>query len=868
MSSGTDFRLLRTNQGLVLTANGIQRLVSNAIFAVPPNLELQDSPRMILLTETECEIISEKQMNAIKPDTTRLYCAGAGKSRTGEVYFASVIWAEGQRLRKSLGLPPRDLYVTLTAQDDPDMDRSVHALLPGQLPDQSSSEFLDHLVFTLHLLSDYATAQRYCAGLILSQPESSKGFLRLADSSFALFQYKLAMLSYARAFELASADDKIQSYCLKRIEKCSHYSEWEQVFQQSELKQIPERLCQLLIQPWSEDLKTAISNIDLAPTFCLEPRTRLLIPVASRSPSNFQVLPRFFRWIIPFHLAAMSTPKSADDISALASLGVRTVLTLTEEEPLPQTWFSRTTVSNIFLPIPNYHPPSIEQIDVVIRLLEDENKIPLLIHCGGGKGRAGTVIACYLAAYGFSKPRPGQDHPKLAADEAISALRSIRPGSLETPQQEALVSKWCSTIWKRQSIYPDLPSEPPPCDMIIDGALERDANLFILVGLPGSGKSWFSRSLVARDRANWTYISQDETGSRASCETEIGYRRSGRVILDRCNTSDSDRKRWLDLASNWVVNPVCVWFDYDRDLCLSRAQMRVGHPTLTPGNRVRNAVDHMHKVFVCPSSNEGFKAIITIRSFEAARDLVSRLSSPIGIYKFPRTAHLLDLGAATSDDIILPPLLLPEHPLFDVPSNTGSVIITEKVDGANMAFSLSSDGSQIIVQNRSHYVNPSSHEQFKKLGLWVDAHRDELIRLLRRDKHFLERYILFGEWLYATHSIPYTRLPDRFMAFDLYDRSNDIFVDRQTMQTLLDRTTIALVPVMYEGRLPSEEELKDMVQRPSRFYDGRVEGIYVKWERGGKVVKRGKVVRSDFIAGNEHWSKKNLQVNGLANAFD
>ena len=32
-----------------------------------------------------------------------------------------------------------------------------------------------------------------------------------------------------------------------------------------------------------------------------------------------------------------------------------------------------------------------------------------------------------------------------------------------------------------------------------------------------------------------------------------------------------------------------------------------------------------------------------------------------------------------------------------------------------------------------------------------------------------------GEWLYAKHSIHYTRLPDYFLAFDLYDRRTGVF---------------------------------------------------------------------------------------------
>jgi atypical dual specificity phosphatase len=59
-----------------------------------------------------------------------------------------------------------------------------------------------------------------------------------------------------------------------------------------------------------------------------------------------------------------------------------------------------------------------------------------------------------------------------------------------------------------------------------------------------------------------------------------------------------------------------------------------------------------------------------------------------------------------------------------------------------------------------------------------------------------------------------------------------------------------------------------MVQLPSNFWGGRVEGIYVKIERNSCVVSRGKVVRSDFIAGNEHWSRGNLRINGLEVIID
>lgn len=623
------------------------------------------------------------------------------------------------------------------------MDKGIQSLLPGQYPNSPSPEFLDHLAFTDYVFGDYQRAITHSIQLCLALPESHKGFLRLADAALSCSLHKLAMLSFASAFD-RTEDGRVKEYCLKKLVECSKYSEWGLILQNHEVSQIPHEIASVLFSPWSISLRLRLSDLTLIPTLCLEPRVQLVVPITN----TLYKLPRFFRWLIPHHLAIMSTPRNGNDILALASpaLGIRHVLTLTEEEPLDPSWFAGKPITNTYMPIRNYYPPSLEQMDIIMRLVEDEDKLPILVHCGGGKGRAGTVAACYLAAYGFRKPDPQQDHPEMTAQDAIIALRNLRPGSIETPQQEAFVSKWCSTIWKRQSVYPEIPSEPPPCPMLLEGTLSKESNLFVLVGLPGSGKSWFSKSLISRDRLSWVRISQDDAGSRAACENEIGRNHTGNVLLDRCNTAASDRKVWLQLATNWAVSPVCIWFDYPKELCMSRAQMRIGHPTLPPGSRVRNAMQQMDTVFVRPTLAEDFEAIVIIRSFAAAHELLLKLSRPVSFYKFPRTPHLIDLGAVSSDDIMA----------HNVPSPSGHVVITEKVDGSQLGFSLSEDLSGILVQNRSHFVNPTSHEQYKKLGLWMDHHREELYMILDRDPFFPGRYILFGEWLYATHSIPYS----------------------------------------------------------------------------------------------------------------
>ncbi|KAF9478077.1 hypothetical protein BDN70DRAFT_922155 [Pholiota conissans] len=148
-------------------------------------------------------------------------------------------------------------------------------------------------------------------------------------------------------------------------------------------------------------------------------------------------------------------------------------------------------------------------------------------------------------------------------------------------------------------------------------------------------------------------------------------------------------------------------------------------------------------------------------------------------------------------------------------------------------------------------------------GYGVEQHEDELRSILNHDAYFPERYILCGEWMFATYSISYSVLPDYFIAYDIFDRALQSWADTKTLHALLEGTTIASVPILYEGSMPSEAELLTMIQSGSRVYDGRVEGVYVKVEANGRIKSRGKVVRSDFIAGNEHWTRGGLRQNNL-----
>jgi atypical dual specificity phosphatase len=330
---------------------------------------------------------NREQLTSLQADTQRLYSAGVGK-KDGAL-FVVIIWAAGQQLRKQLGLRPKQFHITLSSPDTPydDVDKDIDSLLPGQFPTDPSPDFLDHLIFTLHLSEKYQRAQKFCIDLFRALPDSHRGFLRLGDAALWSGQQKLAMMSYACAYQ-RTTEYKVQEYCSKKMVECSKKTEWGAVFLEQEIPQLSDEILQMLLTPWSTELRSHLSGKEIIPTLCLETRESLYIPFNSIT-GPFYRLPRFFRWLVPFHFAIMSTPRNEADIATLASphLGIRHVLTLTEETPLKDTWFSGKAITNTYLPIPNFRPPSIEQMDIVMRILMDEEKLPLLVHCGGGKGK-------------------------------------------------------------------------------------------------------------------------------------------------------------------------------------------------------------------------------------------------------------------------------------------------------------------------------------------------------------------------------------------------------------------------------------------------------------------------------------------------
>ena len=216
-------------------------------------------------------------------------------------------------------------------------------------------------------------------------------------------------------------------------------------------------------------------------------------------------------------------------------------------------------------------------------------------------------------------------------------------------------------------------------------------------------------------------------------------------------------------------------------------------------------------------------------------------------FKFPSTPHIALLGEID----IREDKLMTEHERDDFLNH--AILIEEKIDGANLGISFDHEGN-IILQNRGSLLQPPFFGQWKKLSSWLALHSDGLFECLE------DKYILFGEWCYAQHSVFYDKLPDWFLAFDIFDKDKQRFLSSARRNEMLDNIAICRVPILAGGYF----DLKSILEllNTSRFGSFPAEGLYMRYDQEDWLEQRCKIVRGTFIQAQDvHWSKTGIKPN-------
>lgn len=248
--------------------------------------------------------------------------------------------------------------------------------------------------------------------------------------------------------------------------------------------------------------------------------------------------------------------------------------------------------------------------------------------------------------------------------------------------------------------------------------------------------------------------------------------------------------------------------------------------------------------------------------------------------RYPRTRHLAGSRHGAGDSIDDAPFaaLAGRH-----------VVVEEKLDGANTGIRFDPTRG-LLLQSRGHELAGGPREaQFELFKQWAHTHTAMFADVLGT------RFVAFGEWMYAAHTVFYDTLAHYWYEFDVFDRDNDCWLDTPSRHTLWAGTPVVSVPVLTAGSFDRPARLVDLVgpslyisadQRarcetaavtagdlPKRVcgrldLTGTAEGLYVKVEDAGSVVERFKWVRPSFtqaIADSaSHWADRPIVVNGLA----
>ena len=205
--------------------------------------------------------------------------------------------------------------------------------------------------------------------------------------------------------------------------------------------------------------------------------------------------------------------------------------------------------------------------------------------------------------------------------------------------------------------------------------------------------------------------------------------------------------------------------------------------------------------------------------------------------EFPRTRHLPYKPNASTDDLIA--LESEAKFAFDSP-----VLIEEKIDGASIGVAIEDD--HFLIRNRNHIMNKGfvkntpAKKQFTSVWNWAHDNRHKFDQIMEQGP-----YSVYGEWMAGRHGMAYTRLPDWFIAYDVYDYERRHFLGPEIARRMLADCGFS-IPCLYRNvPFKTPEEIHPLTETGSLWADGKVEGIYIRV--GEEIIThRFKMVRQGF----------------------
>ncbi len=147
--------------------------------------------------------------------------------------------------------------------------------------------------------------------------------------------------------------------------------------------------------------------------------------------------PEGFSWVAPGLLAATARP--ADAHAALEFFreeGITSIVSLTERPFAPAAYLEEFGFDYHHIPVEDFSAPEMDQVEEFVAIVKKakEEGGRVVVHCAAGRGRTGTMLACYFVSMG------------MTPEEALAKVRALRPGSVETELQEDAVREYARRV--------------------------------------------------------------------------------------------------------------------------------------------------------------------------------------------------------------------------------------------------------------------------------------------------------------------------------------------------------------------------------------------------------------------------------------
>lgn len=176
-------------------------------------------------------------------------------------------------------------------------------------------------------------------------------------------------------------------------------------------------------------------------------------------------------------------------------------------------------------------------------------------------------------------------------------------------------------------------------------------------------------------------------------------------------------------------------------------------------------------------------------------------------------------------------------------------VMTEKVDGSNVCLTR----EHLYARSHGHAPEHASFDRLK--ARWPQLRY-----------RIPEHLAIYGEWVYATHSITYDQLSDYLIVFSVLDMDEETWLSWNDTTALAHELGIEHVPVLHRGEW-NRDEFEREPAGDSEFGDTR-EGYVIRTTNAfaHEDFKRAiaKCVRENHVQTDEHWKYGPIATNEIA----